>query len=83
MYLNKSEYNEITGIIEMKAQSFRFGMKFRPLGKDQNGLNIFDIPSKLWYNIGIKLADISSVIAPFPVTGGDPGYVSAYPLERG
>ena len=29
------------------------------------------------YDDSIRLADMSSVTAPFPVTGGDPGYVSA------
>ena len=54
----------LTGIIEMKvSQSFRFGMKFRPLGKGQNGLNRFDSPFKLWYNESIKLAGIISVPA--------------------
>ena len=42
-----------------------------------------DIFSKMWFNRCITLADICSITAPFPVTGGDPGNVSAYPLQRG
>ena len=42
-----------------------------------------DIFSKMWFNSCITLADICSITAPFPVTGGDPGNVSAYPLQRG
>ena len=32
----KIPQKSFTGLFEMKAQSFRFGMKFRPIGKGQS-----------------------------------------------
>ena len=47
----------------LESQSFRFGRKNRPLGKDQNTKIYLTIGPKLWDNKSIRLASIHSSVA--------------------
>ena len=53
-----------TGLSEMKvSQSFRFGMKFRPLGKDQNSQKHLTFGLDYGIMKTITLADMQSIVA--------------------